>query len=365
MVRVLFALVLIIHGLIHIFGFSKLLNEGQESPLSQQVSKPVSTILWLLATGLFVTTAILFFIKSSHWLTLAFISLMVSQLLIFTAWRDAKYGTLLNIFILLIAIVVYNSRQFQGVYEEDVLSSIQRTKGEFNKILREEDMVHLPEPVRKYLHYTGVIGKPRVRNFKVNFSGEMRSEGQNWFPFSSEQHNFTDQPERFFFMKAKVNGLPTNGYHRYQGDQAGMDIKLLSMFTVAELTNEPEAFQAETVTLLNDMCLLAPATLIDERIEWDSISPLKVEATFTNQNIRVSAILHFNQEGQLVNFVSDDRYALTENGLENYRFSTPVSDYKAINGVNLPTYGEAIWHYPEGKFTYGKFFLKNVQYNIQ
>lgn len=31
---------------------------------------------------------------------------------------------------------------------------------------------------------------------------------------------------------------------------------------------------------------------------------------------------------------------------------------------NLPTYGEAVWHYPEGEFAYGKFTLENVQYNV-
>jgi len=28
------------------------------------------------------------------------------------------------------------------------------------------------------------------------------------------------------------------------------------------------------------------------------------------------------------------------------------------------TYGEAIWHYPDGKFIYGKFNLQQVEYNV-
>jgi hypothetical protein len=27
------------------------------------------------------------------------------------------------------------------------------------------------------------------------------------------------------------------------------------------------------------------------------------------------------------------------------------------------THGEAIWGYPDGNFTYGKFVLKDIQYN--
>ena len=28
------------------------------------------------------------------------------------------------------------------------------------------------------------------------------------------------------------------------------------------------------------------------------------------------------------------------------------------------TYGETIWDYPDGKFVYGKFNLKEVEYNV-
>lgn len=41
-----------------------------------------------------------------------------------------------------------------------------------------------------------------------------------------------------------------------------------------------------------------------------------------------------------------------------------VSNYKNFNGHNLGSFGEAIWHYPDGKFTYGKFSLKDIKYNM-
>jgi hypothetical protein len=34
-----------------------------------------------------------------------------------------------------------------------------------------------------------------------------------------------------------------------------------------------------------------------------------------------------------------------------------------MNGYNVPTYGETIWHYPDGAFCYGKFYLKEIEYN--
>jgi len=51
--------------------------------------------------------------------------------------------------------------------------------------------------------------------------------------------------------------------------------------------------------------------------------------------------------------------------MKKYRFTTPLQDYQAINGYRLPNYGEAVWHYPEGAFVYGKFWVKGVDYNVR
>jgi hypothetical protein len=124
--------------------------------------------------------------------------------------------------------------------------------------------------------------------------------------------------------------------------------------------------RGETVTMFNDMCLLAPASLIDNNIKWENIDSLTVKGTFTNQGNTISALLYFNEKGQLINFISDDRY-LSSDGktYKNYRWSTPVMEYKEINGRHLMHYGEAVWDTPEGQFCYGKFNLKETEYNLK
>ena len=51
--------------------------------------------------------------------------------------------------------------------------------------------------------------------------------------------------------------------------------------------------------------------------------------------------------------------------MKKYMFSTPVSNYQSFNGYNILMYGEAIWHYPEGEFVYGRFNVISVDYNIE
>lgn len=97
-------------------------------------------------------------------------------------------------------------------------------------------------------------------------------------------------------------------------------------------------------------------------IVWDEIDNLTAKATFVNKNTSITAILLFNEKGQLINFISDDRTDISD--MKQYRFSVPVSEYKTFEGQNIPTEIKAVWHYPEGDFVYGNLVLKNIRFNI-
>ena len=101
---------------------------------------------------------------------------------------------------------------------------------------------------------------------RVVFDGEMRDKGRDFFKFTSSQYNFFENPARLFFMKANMYGTTVPGYHCYQNATASMQVKLLGLFNVVNVKGN-EMNKAETVTLFNDMCLMAPASLIDTRIE--------------------------------------------------------------------------------------------------
>ena len=219
----------------------------------------------------------------------------------------------------------------------------------------------MPQPVQKYLRYVGVLNKPKVKNVRIVFDGEMRDKGKDWFKFRSVQYNFFDEPTRLFFMKAKMFGVTVPGYHNYHAATASMDIRLFGLFAVVQMKG-PEMNKAETVTVFNDMCIMAPATLIDKRFQWEAVDSTSAKATFTNGVNTISATLYFNESGQLVNFISDDRYAVSD--MKQYRFSTPMKDYKSYGQIVAPAYGEAVWHYPDGEFVYGKFNMSNIQYNV-
>lgn len=361
MLRYLFLFLITIHGLIHLLGFLKAFQLADISQLTKAISRPEG-LFWLLATLMFLATAVLYLGGNPSWPVIGLAAIVLSQVLIFFSWQDAKFGTIANVIVLLVAIPALGARQFEQSYRRDVREGLQRTNELKEELLTEKDLEPLPEPVQKYLRFSEVVGKPKVWNMRAVFKGEMRGKEQYWFAFTSEQYSFFDEPTRLFFMKAKVKGLPTIGYHSYLGEHARMLIKVLSLFPAVDLDGE-DMFKTETVTVFNDMCLLAPATLIDDRIQWETLDAKSVRATFTNRGVTISAILYFDEKGRLVDFSSEDR--LDVNAMKQYRFTTPVSDYQEMDGRKAIRYGEAVWHYPEGPFVYGKFDVQSVSYNVK
>lgn len=361
--RLALVFVVVIHGLIHFLGFAKAFNLLTVTELTQPISRSIG-IFWFQAALLFLFVAAGILIKKDWWWMLAIVAVLLSQFLIIGNWQDAKVGTFLNMLIFGAAIVGFADWKFYRSYRLHVHEALSKAVPAREDLITEADLKLLPELVQNYLRYAGVVNTPKLKNIKIEFDGEMRGRGKDWFRFHSEQYNTFDIPNRFFFMRARMKGFDVPGYHPYKDGVAQMTVKLLSIFPVVHREGD-EMNKAETVTVLNDMCIMAPASLIDPRIQWQERDSQSVTAIFTNKGITVTAQLFFNEKGQLINFVSDDRYDVSATTPQRLRFSTPMSNYKNFHGINVPTYGEAIWHYPEGDFVYGKFYLKDIQYNVK
>ena len=241
--------------------------------------------------------------------------------------------------------------------------AIQPLKAE--SVLTEQEITHLPVCVQKYLAYTGAVGKSKTQNMCIEFDAEMyRKPGDKPMKSNSVQYNFYVNYSRLFLMKAGKMGIPFRALHVYKEHQATFQVKVAGLFKVVDISGE-ELTKAETVTLLNDMCIFAPGSLTDNRLTWTEPDVLSAKVTLTNGKYVVSAILYFNETGELINFVSDDRSALQDNGtMKQVRWTTPVSAYKEFEGRKVPTVGKTIWHYPEGDFTYGVFTLRSIKYNV-
>ncbi len=362
--KVVLFLFILLHALIHLLGFFKAFRPAKVPQLTQTISRSAG-ILWLSAAVLLSVVGVLFFLGIQAWWIVGVPAVILSQTLVFMSWRDAKFGTAANLIILiplLLAVADALPSSYRNTFEAEVRKGIGRFSSP--SIITEEDIRHLPPPVQRYLRYAGAVGKPRVLNFRAQFTGSIRrSMESGWMDFSSRQYNFFDEPTRIFFIESSLFGIPFDGLHLYADSQAVMQISVASLFRIVDARGDTMT-RGETVTVFNDMCIMAPATLIDTTVTWQPIDSLTAKGTFTNKGIAVSAVLSFNQQGELVDFSSDDRF-MSADGLtyRNYRWTTPMRNYRDFDGRRLATQAELIWHTPQGEYVYGKFELAGIGYN--
>ncbi|MGY6552446.1 MAG: DUF6544 family protein [Erythrobacter sp.] len=229
-------------------------------------------------------------------------------------------------------------------------------------VLTEADVVSLPEPVRRYVALTGSLGRPMVTEIIMHFDAVMYdAPGAPGMAGPAVQYERFDMPRRLFFMKTKMKGLPVSVLHDFNHGEAMMRVRLAGLTNVVDVSG-PALTRAETVTILNDLAFFAPSRLIDPRLKWTALSDNRAKVAFTLAANTVSAELIFNEAGELVDFISDDRGMLEKDGtLRLVRWTTPLGNYRDFGGWRLASEGDAIYHLPEGPFAYGHLRLTRYE----
>ena len=105
-IKILFSFLVAIHGLIHLMGFAKAFGFAEMSQLTQPISK-LQGMAWLVAALLFSASIPAYLLRKDWWWMIAFVAIVISQLVIFLSWKDAKFGTLANVIILIVIILGY------------------------------------------------------------------------------------------------------------------------------------------------------------------------------------------------------------------------------------------------------------------
>jgi hypothetical protein len=261
-----------------------------------------------------------------------------------------------------VVVLVARSRELHAAFRREVRVALANARTV--PLVTEADLASLPPSIQIYLRRAGVLNRPRVRNFRALFSAEMRSAPDApWMQARAEQYEFFAPTSRFFFMRASRGGVPFVVFHRYADGAATMEVRIAGLIPVATLSGA-QMTRSETVTLFNDICLLAPAALLDVPVTWVELGNHRVQGTFANAGFTVSAVLTFDENGDLVDFRSEDRSMAEGNSMRRLAWTTPVSEYGDFDGLRLAKRAEARFTDGGRTWAYGRFVLEEIAYNV-
>ncbi len=232
-----------------------------------------------------------------------------------------------------------------------------------NRLVRAEMLQHLPEPVQRYMNYTGVAGKPWINTVRIKYAGKFRlAADKPWMPIRAEQFYTTNPPAFHWKAQLKMAGLwLMKGDDAYKNGHGHMFGKLAGLFTLFDARGE-ELDQSAMLRYLNEMTLWFPIALLSDNITWQAVDDHSADVTFTDCGKSVTARLFFEADGRLINF-SAMRYRENKGNFSLDRWDTPMTEWDMLGGLNLPIRGQAVWKLPTGDLPYADLKLIEVEYN--
>ncbi len=358
-----FGIIVALHGLIHLMGFVKAFRLAEISQLTLDISRPVG-LLWLAAAIIFLAAATVLFVGRGWWWLLAAAATVLSQVLIVMFWKDAKFGTIANVIVLVGVILGYGYWSFDLQVQENRRTLLKMASLETGETITPEALADLPQVVQTWIGKSGLVGGKPARVVSLEQQGKMRTKPDGkWMPFTAVQWFTVRDPG--FIWRADVEagfGVRLAGLDTYRKGRGYMLIKLLSLIPVVDVRGD-EIDQGALVRYLAEI-IWFPSAALEDYLQWEQVDAATARATMTCGGISASGAFHFSTDGDVVKFSAKRYYTRKDQAtLEDWIIAIDPDSYKSFAGVRIPTRSTVTWKLREGDFTWFKLEITSIQHS--
>lgn len=348
----------LIHGIIHLLGFFKAFKLAEISQLTKPISQPIG-LLWLLSFFLFLLFASAFF-SSKPWAGhVGIAAVILSQVLIFIFWKDAKFGSLPNLILLFFAIQYLADNNWGSMMEKEVNS----LNEEIN-IPSQRPLEELPPAVQKWLKTTGLKENQIITQARINQTAKMKMDPdqENWREANASQSSSIDPPSFHWEVSMKLfPGLFISGRDKFENGQGEMLIKLNRIFPIVNAKG-PKIDEGSLQRYLGEMVWI-PSLARHPSVEWKVLDESTAQATLTIAGTSGSGIFHFDQKGDFIRFEAD-RYFKNEPDSQRFPWILEVENYGEFQEIRIPSKMKATWRLKEKDWTWLELQIDSVIYTF-
>lgn len=255
------------------------------------------------------------------------------------------------------AVLWLGLRNFDRQIQAETEALLDEAQATSDDVITEADLAGLPQPVQRYLRYSGVVGKPPIRTAVLTQSGGFRTApDQPWMPFTAAETYTTDPPGFIWQARLSMASLPILVVRDHYRDGEGRILaKIGGLFAVAD----DRADEASLMRYFNELMWL-PTAYLDDNVTWEAVDDTHARGSFTDQGMTVTALFTFGEEGQIVNFEADRLSSVTG---EMERWETPLDAWGEFEGFRVPTHGLGVWKLEDGDFAYVDLHIEDATYD--
>lgn len=363
--RVLLVVAFAVHGLLHLLGVTRgtslATNAGGVS-MSSGVT-PWLRGWWVLACVMLILSAFLIFVRQRLEWPVATVALLLSQALIFSAWGEAKAGTLVNLLLLATVVPQWAESRFAAHTLESAQQLLVKAQQSSQTVVTEAELAQLPEPIQRWLTSAGVVDKPRVFSVRLRQRGGLRTApSQSFMPAKAEQYFSVDPPGFIWQVQLPMaRVIPVSGRDSYLEGRGHMLIEMLALIPVVNARG-PEIDQGVLLRYLAEM-VWYPSAALQPYITWTPLTEGSARATMSYRGVQASADFFIDAQGRFTSLQAK-RYMSDGDSTSLQDWKVEANAWQRFEGVELPALGSVSWQLREGEFTYYRWEITQLDYNV-
>lgn len=268
--------------------------------------------------------------------------------------------------VVVVAMVLASQLAEKAAYD-DFLGTAARVQAEAgvqdDAVVTEEDLRGLPEPMARYMRFSGALGKKRISSLRLVHSGRFKpGANKPWMPIHGEYSITTKRPSFAWYGKVRlVPGISLVAFDSYAFGSGRMLVKAMSVFTIID-DRSRQLSQSAFGRCVAELTM-TPSFFLDRgRVRCVQTGNDQVRCTVTDGEYSTDADFFINPDGSL-DRVEVMRYFDRGGGNATLeRFTGKGSHPKNFSGRVLASKIDGIWNLPEGDLHYVSFDVVSVEF---
>ena len=231
-----------------------------------------------------------------------------------------------------------------------------------SQIVTEKDLKGLPEPVVRYMKFTGVVGKKKISFVRLKHSGTFKTGPDKPFmPIKGEYYVTTKKPSfSWYGILTMAPGLTAAAYDSYFDGRGRMLVKVMSIFNIADAQGEKTAKSAFG-RCVAEMSMAPTLFLNRDFIKWEKVGKNSAEFIMNDGKYSAEAKITVNDDGSPSSFTVMRYYGEDDKTATLEKFTGKASEYREYSGYVLPSKFDGYWNLKSGDLHYVSFDVDSVE----
>lgn len=215
----------------------------------------------------------------------------------------------------------------------------------------------LPEPAQRYFKHVLKEGRPYISFIRLKHDGKFKTNlKKDWIDIEGEQYFTTERPG--FIWKGTTSMFVARDM--YLANEGRLIATILSTINVVDIHGKQQYNESELLRWLSESIWFPTNLLPSKSLQWTPIDGLSAKLSFNYNGLSLVYIINFNDKGEIIQ-METKRY-MDEKNLETWIIKP--GKYEEKNGIIIPTEAEVLWRLKEGDFSYAKFNVKKIEYDM-